>query len=266
MWIQRAARVSAGNAWRIALVLAGLLAASLVYGEIGGTVGAEIALAIFLVVLVVAWPRPRARLSGRTVRWGGRRRRISELESELAYVRSGLDGLAGEREELRVELREREAAQREHEAEAASRAAVAAGQLAEARGQLAAVERARAAELERLGDELRVRTRAVTALERALEVEVAARVRAEEQLASAGARISGVLADDPGPHLVLVARADGYRLVARDGPAPLPGAVVELPGAGVFTVSKLGRSPLPGDSRRCACLGRPVGPGGVEAG
>ena len=266
MWIQRAARVSAGNAWRIALVLAGLLAASLVYGEIGGSVGAEIALAIFLVVLVVAWPRPRAGLSGRTVPWRRRRRRISELESELAYGRSGLDELAGEREERQGELREREAAQRELEAEAASRAAAAAGQLAEARGQLAAVERARAAEVERLCDELRVRTRAVTALERALEVEVAARVRAEAQLASAEARIAGAPPDDSGPHLALVARAGGYRLVARDGPAPLPGAAVELPGAGVFTVSKLGRSPLPGDSRRCACLGRPIGPGGGEAG
>jgi hypothetical protein len=56
-------------------------------------------------------------------------------------------------------------------------------------------------------------------------------------------------------HVLLLSFPDGYRLVARDGPPPARGDVLELEGED-FAVLRLGPSPLPGDWRRCACLER----------
>lgn len=50
-------------------------------------------------------------------------------------------------------------------------------------------------------------------------------------------------------HLLFVPTPDGYRLTEAAGPPPAPGTATA---AGV--VSKLGASPLPGDSRLCAYL------------
>ena len=61
-------------------------------------------------------------------------------------------------------------------------------------------------------------------------------------------------ADEPAP-VLFVASASGYRLVESDGPAPSRGDRVEL-ADGSFRVLRLGPSPLPGDSRRCAFLER----------
>jgi hypothetical protein len=56
---------------------------------------------------------------------------------------------------------------------------------------------------------------------------------------------------DPG-HVLMVQRPGGYALVDRAGAAPVPGTVLELPEEGAFRVETVGRSPYPGDPRRCA--------------
>jgi hypothetical protein len=53
-------------------------------------------------------------------------------------------------------------------------------------------------------------------------------------------------------HLLFVRNGSGYRLVEREGPAPEIGSAIEL--ERLFSVTKLGRSPLPRDPRRCAYL------------
>jgi len=55
--------------------------------------------------------------------------------------------------------------------------------------------------------------------------------------------------------VAFVASPDGYRLLDRDGPPSVGGAVLELDGD-AFVVLRLGPSPLPGDRRRCAFLER----------
>ena len=56
---------------------------------------------------------------------------------------------------------------------------------------------------------------------------------------------------DPG-HVLMVQRPGGYALVEREGAAPLPGTVLELPEDGAFRVETVGCSPYPDDPRRCA--------------
>jgi len=58
------------------------------------------------------------------------------------------------------------------------------------------------------------------------------------------------------PHADCVAFApttDGYRLVALEA-LPGPGEAVEIPEVGEYLVLRVGRSPIPGDDRRCAFL------------
>jgi hypothetical protein len=57
----------------------------------------------------------------------------------------------------------------------------------------------------------------------------------------------------PQRHLLFVWRPTGYRLEERDGEPPAVGSEIEL-GDGNQRVSKIGPSPLPGDSRPCAYL------------
>ncbi len=59
--------------------------------------------------------------------------------------------------------------------------------------------------------------------------------------------------------LLFVPTDEGYSLVGHEGEAPAPGSVVngvELGVDGSFYVARLGPSPLPSDSRRCAYLER----------
>jgi hypothetical protein len=56
---------------------------------------------------------------------------------------------------------------------------------------------------------------------------------------------------DPG-HVLMVQRPRGYALVEREGAAPTPGTVLELPEDGAFRVERVGCSPYPGDPRGCA--------------
>ena len=58
-----------------------------------------------------------------------------------------------------------------------------------------------------------------------------------------------------GGYLLFVPAPSGYRLVERTGSAPAPGDVLELDdGEGRYVVSRVVRSPLPGDTRPCAVL------------
>lgn len=52
-------------------------------------------------------------------------------------------------------------------------------------------------------------------------------------------------------YLLFVSKPTGYELRERDGDLPALGDVVEEDG-GRLRISKIGPSPLPGDSRRCA--------------
>jgi len=54
-------------------------------------------------------------------------------------------------------------------------------------------------------------------------------------------------------HVCFAAGADGYRLLAHPGPPPVVGSTYELDGV-EYVVTKVGRSPLPLDRRRCAYL------------
>jgi hypothetical protein len=59
-------------------------------------------------------------------------------------------------------------------------------------------------------------------------------------------------------HLLFVPGPMGYRLVAQDGPPPLPGSTLEIPEddgtVSTLLVSKVGLAPLPGGSVACAYL------------
>jgi hypothetical protein len=58
-----------------------------------------------------------------------------------------------------------------------------------------------------------------------------------------------------GQHLLFVPSPSGYELVERIGVAPAPGDVVELEEQeSRYAVSRVARSPLPGDARRCVYL------------
>jgi hypothetical protein len=56
-------------------------------------------------------------------------------------------------------------------------------------------------------------------------------------------------------HLLFVWKTSGYELREQDGEVPSVGAEVELDGE-ALVVTKVGPSPLPGDARPCAYLGR----------
>ncbi len=69
------------------------------------------------------------------------------------------------------------------------------------------------------------------------------------------------LEGEPGPapadggYLLFVPAPTGYRLVERTGSAPAPGDVLEVDeGEGRYVVSRVIRSPLPGDTRPCVYL------------
>ena len=59
-------------------------------------------------------------------------------------------------------------------------------------------------------------------------------------------------------HLLFVWKTTGYELQDAEGEVPEAGTRLELDGGKAYVVSKVGPSPRPGDSRRCAYL-QPVG-------
>ena len=54
-------------------------------------------------------------------------------------------------------------------------------------------------------------------------------------------------------HLLFVWKPSGYELLERDGDPPPPGSAIEE-GDARLVVTKIGASPLPGDTRPCAYL------------
>jgi hypothetical protein len=57
---------------------------------------------------------------------------------------------------------------------------------------------------------------------------------------------------EPDAHVLFLAAADGYELLEREGAVPAAGAEVSLEDGRRAAVLTIGRSPLPGDRRRCA--------------
>ncbi len=58
----------------------------------------------------------------------------------------------------------------------------------------------------------------------------------------------------PENHILFVSKSSGYELIERDGEPPPVGAEIELDEGERLFVSRVGRSPLPGDPRPCAYL------------
>jgi hypothetical protein len=57
---------------------------------------------------------------------------------------------------------------------------------------------------------------------------------------------------------------DGYRLVALEA-APEPGETIDIAEVGEYLVLRVGRSPIPGDDRRCAYVEERVMPALIGA-
>ena len=74
-------------------------------------------------------------------------------------------------------------------------------------------------------------------------------------------------APEPDPRTACVAFApttDGYRLVALEA-APEPGETIDIAEVGEYLVLRVGRSPIPGDDRRCAYVEERVTPALIGA-
>lgn len=89
--------------------------------------------------------------------------------------------------------------------------------------------------------------------------ELAKRIAEEEQRRSSPAGeppAESSSQDGAGTHVLFIWHASGYQLLSREGRVPEAGAEITLGehGGGRYLVSKVGPSPLPGDSRRCAFL------------
>ena len=153
------------------------------------------------------------------------------VEEMLRHGSAELDDRHAQLNELAAELTRREEAH-----------ATAERELAERRSELGAVELRRAA-LER---------REATTGEREAELERIAGELAEREQQLAAAPVAPTVETAPveAEHLVFAA-GDRYRLIEREGPAPRPGAAMDIEGE-PFTVTRVGASPFPGDPRRCA--------------
>jgi predicted nuclease with TOPRIM domain len=172
--------------------------------------------------------------------------RVAELESALAARENELNtALASAREEAARIQMEKAALQEAHDV-AASRNA----DLEERLKDLDAAN-ARATQLERQLEETATQ---ITHLEAGLNnVLAVTQVPGQERR---GGHPDGHAEDLS--HLLFVPGPQGYRLVARDGPPPMPGAMLELPQddgtSSRLLVSKVGLAPLPGGSVACAYL------------
>jgi hypothetical protein len=103
----------------------------------------------------------------------------------------------------------------------------------------------------------------VAALERELHVlrtDIADRddriARAERELSRRAPSLSQTSdPDDSRGHIRFLSLPEGYRLAVSDEPCARPGERIEVDGV-AFVVSRIGRSPLPGDDRPCVFLSR----------
>jgi hypothetical protein len=170
----------------------------------------------------------QAQLEEYAARFEETARELERREQRLRDERASVERLL-RRSTSELEAREKELVGFERELRAREeRLAAAETDLARRRGDLGAVELKRAA-LER-------REQALESREAAL---------AEREAAAPG----------PRPPELLFVPGPTYRL-REVGPAPLePGAAVDVEGE-QYVVARIGRSPLPGDPRRCAYLER----------
>ena len=171
------------------------------------------------------------------------------VEEMLRRGSSELDDRHAELNQLAREL-----AEREH------RLAASESELGERKRELGAVELRRAAverreeavaeretALERIAGELQERELRFAEIEER-ERELAADL---QRLAQEQEEREAVAAEPSAAHAhVVFAPGDRYRLLERDGPAPVVGADIEVDGA-ACRVLRLGASPLPGDRRPC---------------
>ena len=82
--------------------------------------------------------------------------------------------------------------------------------------------------------------------------------RIEELQRALAARPGAVEAERPPEpaHLIFMPSPSGYSLFGADGPAPAAGAVFGSPDGFYYEVVRVGPSPLPGRTERCAYLAR----------
>jgi hypothetical protein len=88
---------------------------------------------------------------------------------------------------------------------------------------------------------------------RQIERMAAAKAAQVERLEQAVQRVNGTPAPAATTFLALVSAPSGYSLRALEGDAPERGGSITVDGV-EHLVAKVGRSPLPGDTRRCAYL------------
>lgn len=150
----------------------------------------------------------------------GLRDRLAEAESRLAELLPHLEEQWARLAEAQARITELETAERVVLAADEERVAELEAQLAEARALLVA------------------RDARFAALETELEAMLKAQPAEPEPEAS---------------HLLFVPSPGGYELAESDGPAPDPGARIELDGS-PYLVSRRSGAPFPGDRRRCAYL------------
>ena len=193
--------------------------------------------------LVAALDRTRAEAASRIAEREGR---VAELESALAASENELDtAFANARQEAARIQMEKAALQEAHDAAAS-----------------------RNADLEERLKELDAANAHGTQLERQLEETPTQNTQFE-------AESNNALAVTPSParsgaernadkhaedlsHLLFVPSPMGYRLVAQDGPPPMPGSTLQFSEddgtTSTLLVSKVGLAPLPGGSVACAYL------------
>jgi hypothetical protein len=170
---------------------------------------------------------------------------LGRREERLRDERASVERLI-RRSTVELEAREKELMEYERELETRKEhIAAAEADLARRRSELGAVELMRAA-LERREQALETR-----------EAAIASREIEDEPVP--GERTAAI---EPGVELLFVPGPE-YRLVETEGKRLAAGATVDVEGEG-YVVTKIARSPLPRDGRRCAYLvrGAPREPGG----
>jgi uncharacterized coiled-coil DUF342 family protein len=222
--------------------------------------------------------RQAARLIGRV---RDRERQLDQPHEELAHLGRVTDeqlkeverltgeakGRNAEIERLTSEARDRNAELERLTSEAENRDAEIERLAGEAKSRNAEIERLtseagdRNAEIERLGDDIRgcdaeiERLRQENERLRAQAGRFATRLRSDQEPSDQRGETQAPV---PSSHLVFVQLDDGYELVECDGPPPSLATVLELPQLCEedFVVTRLGRSPLPADTRSCVFVER----------
>jgi hypothetical protein len=183
---------------------------------------------------------------------------LAEANALLGEQRMHVATLGGQLQALRASMAERDRRLAKVEAELSG----AKSQLAQ-REQALVQERSRVQTAQQALAEVQRRSEG---LSKRLETDARERERLRSGL-GARERTRGSDGGEPDPvpisqaaaHLRFVPQPSGYALSESSGPLPSLGEVIEL-GGRRFAVAKLGRSPLPGDTRTCVFLSREVGP------